>query len=336
MEELPKWNEPIFSTTEAKRQHYVPRTYLSPFMGDDNRIRVFDIVRAKEYRTSLNNVAVEGHYYDLEIDGVDVSVENWLAQLEAEVAPVIKRLLADPSSIEALTLGEEFALSRFVVALIFRTPAFREWEDSRVNTVVHQIKEIVENSLIHEHGCKAGKDKFSELKDNPTHWWLGMGEAPQAGDTSAYMLGETQGFANLIWAAPWRIGRAVGSLKLYASDNPASRYLPPIRPWWEGGAFASHEYYLPLSPDVLLKIERRPYTEDSTNKSDPRGQRRFRDFSEWEVSKTRHIISIEATRYLYGEGMVVPKRCAESCLTHLDQAWRKFAYEDLGFDSDRN
>ncbi len=166
----------------------------------------------------------------------------------------------------------------------------------------------------------------------PTYWWLGETEPPQPPAGSIHMLQEAQGFANILRAAPWRIGYASGSRRLYTSDNPVSGYLRPVRPWWEGGAFGSLDYYLPLSPDILLKIERRPYADESEGYLIPQGQRRNCDFSEWEVSMARHIISYEATRYLYGEGMVVPKQCAEACLSRVDRAMREFAVAYLGFD----
>jgi hypothetical protein len=146
-----------------------------------------------------------------------------------------------------------------------------------------------------------------------------------------FMLGEVQGFANLLVAAPWRIGFAPDSIQLYTSDNPVAGYLNPVRPWWETAAFASLNYFVPLSPKVLLKIERRP---DQKGKGElkPRGERRHEDFSEWEISFARHVVTNDAVKYLYGEGPVVPKDCAASCLERIGRAELEFAIRYLGFD----
>jgi len=133
------------------------------------------------------------------------------------------------------------------------------------------------------------------------------------------MLGEVQGFANLLRAPPWRIGMAPDSTCLYTSDNPVAGYLRPVRPWWEGAAFASHIYIVPLSPKILLRTERRPDQKDD-RELQPRGERRRKDFLEWEISFARHVVTNDTIRYLYGEGPVAPRDCAASCLERIGTA----------------
>ena len=318
------WGEPVLSETEVKRSHYVPRTYLQNFSDQSGQIRVVDFNENKEYRTSPQNIAVESHFYDIDIDidGKVVSSEDWLANLENQAAPLLGKLITNPSSIGSLDDAAEVTLARFVAAFRFRTPAFREWYDAFSHSQVSQIKELVQSQLIHLHGAETGKTIFQEWDTNPDSWWLQQEKPLQPAASSTHMLQETQGFSNLIRAAPWRIGSALGSRLFYTSDNPVSAYLRPVRPWWEVGAFASFEYYLPLSPEVLLKIERRPEGEDNSW-----GQRRHRDFSLWEVSMARHIISRDATRFVYGDGIVVPKQCASGCLKAVAQASRQIAGE---------
>ena len=214
---------------------------------------------------------------------------------------------------------------QIVASLHSRTPAFREWLHSTTSSALSQIKEKVKGGYRHQYG-EEGEEMFNEWE---SEW---EEDTPQPAALSVRMLRETQGFANLVRAAPWRIGYALGPLQLYTSDNPASRHLRPVRPWWDVGGFSSFEYYLPLSPNVLLKIERRPDMEIAQGSASLRGQRRKSDFSEWEVSMARHIVSRSAARYLYGEGIVVPKQCAEACLSQVERAMRKFAATYLGFD----
>jgi len=138
--ETSRWNEPNLGPTETKRQHYVPQFYLRPFAGQDGNIRVADLEGRSEYRTSIKNVAVETHFYDLEVEGLSVSLEGWLARLEGEATPVIRRLIADPESIGSLSLIDELSFGRFLAALKFRTPAYREWEDNVSSSFLPQIK----------------------------------------------------------------------------------------------------------------------------------------------------------------------------------------------------
>lgn len=324
------WNEPNLSPTKAKRQHYVPQLFLRAFSLDD-KIRVVDLNDGKEYRTSTANVAVESHFYNENIADIQFSTEDWLAQLEGYATPVVGKLLDDPNSIKSLPVEEEFFIARFLVALRFRTPVFRDYNNKMFTSILQQIKDMAKNQIYHQHGKKEADTIWEQLRNKPDHWWFNQSEPQQPATTTNFMLGEVQGFANLLRAAPWRIGIAPESIRLYTSDNPVSGYLRPVRPWWEGAAFASFAYFVPLSPRVLLRIDRRPDKKDNA-KLQPQGERCHKDFSEWEISFARHVVTNDAIRYLYGEGPIVPRDCAASCLQRIGEAQLEFAVRYLGFD----
>ena len=326
-----RWNEPILSQTQTKRQHFVPRHYLKPFSRGDGTIRVVDFQEERDYATSLTNAAVQSRFYDVVRDGQDYSAEDWLADLENNAASALRRLLDNPSSIASFTDEDEDALSRFVAALIFRTPSKRQEIDRHLGEVFSQIERTLKGQFVHQHGEAEGLAEYEQWQAKPFHEKYGEHESPQPADTTNSLLGEVQGFANLLRAAPWRIGSVIGSLRLYTSDNPVSRFLRPIRPSWESEAFSSFDYFLPLSPNILLKIDRRHDSLNSKEDADLRGARRKRDFSEWEVSMARHIVSCDATRYLYGDGTLVSKDCAVSCLSRVEMTTRRFAEKYLGY-----
>lgn len=330
MDNLKFWNEPNLSPTKVKRQHYVPQLLLRAFAVDE-KVRVIDLNEGKEYRTSIANAAVEGHFYDEKIADFYLSTEDWLAQLEGDAASVVGKLLNDPDSVTSLSDDEEFSIARFLVALRFRTPVFRDYNDKLFTSILLQIKVMAKKQIYHQHDKKKADAIWEEIKDNPDHWWFKESEPQQPSTTTNFILGEVQGFANLLRAAPWHIGMAPDSIRLYTSDNPVAGYLRPVRPWWEGAAFASFTYFVPLSPKILLKIERRPDRKDK-EELQPRGERRRNDFSEWEISFARHIVTNDAIRYLYGEGPIVPRDCAASCLERIGKAQLEFAIRYLGFD----
>jgi hypothetical protein len=325
------WNEPILSPTNVIRQHYVPQVLLRAF-AVDGKVRVVDLdIEGKEYKTSTANIAVEKHFYDIDLADIRVSTEDWLAQLEGDATPVIKKLVDDPSSITTLAVEDEFYIARFIVALRFRTPSFRDWNEEMVTSILKQIKEMIKEQVYHQHEKKEADAIWEEMERKPDHWWFNEPEPHQSATTATFMLSEVQGFSNLIRAAPWRIGTAPDSIGLYTSDNPVSGYLTPVRPWWEGAAFASFTYFVPLSPKILLIIERRP-DRGNSKEIQPQGERRRSDFSEWEISFARHVVTHNARRYLYGEGLVVPRDCAISCLERINRAKMEFAIRYLGFD----
>ena len=326
------WNEPVLGQTQTKRQHYVPRFYLKPFGRPDSKLRVSDLQEDREYVSSVENVAVQSRFYDVDLGGHAYSAEDWLGELEGDAATVLRCLIDDPSAISILTWDQENALARFIAALIVRTPRKRQELDNALDDVFSQIEQNLEGQFVSQFGEKQGLAKFTEWQAKPFHERYEEEEPNQPASTTNYLLSEVQGLANLLRAAPWRIGNTSEHKRLYTSDNPVSRYLRPVRPWREVGAFSSFDYFLPLSPEVLLKIERRPDTADLGKAASPWGERRKKEFSGWEISMARHIITRDAPRYLYGDGLVVPKLCAASCLDRIELATRDFAAKYLGYD----
>lgn len=324
------WNEPNLGPTRARRQHYVPRLLLRAFVVDE-KIRVFDLDKNEDFRTSISNTAVENRFYDENIADFHLSTEDWLAQLEGKAAPILNILIENPDIVLSLSPEEECNLARFLVALRFRTPAFRKYNEKLSETVLSQIKDMAKKQIYHQRGRGEADTIWKKIEKKPDHWWLNEQEPQQSVSTVNFMLGEIQGFANLLRAAPWRVGFTRSSLQLYTSDNPVAGYLYPVSPRWEGAAFASICYFIPLSPKVLLKIDRRPDQKDK-EKLQPQGERRHTDFSEWEISFARHVVTNDASRYLYGDGPVVSRECASSCLERIGRAQLEFAVRYLGFD----
>lgn len=324
------WSEPNLSLTNVKRQHYVPRLFLSPF-ATEGKVRVFDLKEGKEHRTSLAKIAVEKGFYDIDIKGINLSTENWLAKLEGDALPVINKLIDNPENILSFSIKEEFLMARFLVALRFRTPAFRDHNEKMSATFLQQCKDMIRKQIYHQHNKKEADAIWSEMKEKPDHWWFNEQQPRQPAEITNFMLGEVQGFANILWGAPWRIGFTPDSMRLYTSDNPVAGYLRPIRLWGEGAAFSSFDYFVPLSPRVLLKIERRPDKKDK-EKTELRGERRHKDFSEWEISFAQHVITNDAVRCIYGEGPIVDKSSAASYLQRIAKAELEFAVEYLGYD----
>jgi len=324
------WNEPRLKPTQAKLQHYVPRLFLRAFATDD-KIRVTDLDNGREYWTSVEKAAAESHFYNENIADMYLSSEDWLAELEGNAAPVLRKLVNDPNSITSLPIEEEVCFTRFLAALRFRTPAFREYTDKLSDSLIEKTKEKKKKQIYHQNTREKANSIWKEIKDKPDHWWYNDSAPRQPAGMINFMLGEVQGFANLLRAAPWCIGFVPDSIQLYTSDNPVASYLRAVRPWWERASFSSLTYFIPLSPKILLRIERRP-DQKKGEKLQPQGERHLKDFSEWEISFAQHVVTRETLRHLYGEGQIIPRDCASTCLERIDQAQLDFAVEYLGFD----
>ncbi|MAH38912.1 MAG: hypothetical protein CL873_00015 [Dehalococcoidales bacterium] len=69
----------------------------------------------------------------------------------------------------------------------------------------------------------------------------------------------------------------------------------PVRPWWKGGAFAYHLYFLALFPTVFIVIGRRPDAKD-VEELKPQGARHNKKFTAWEIYFARHLMTRKAKR----------------------------------------
>lgn len=314
-----RWNEPILAPTEVKRQHYVPRMYLRTFTRGDELIQVWDLDDGRSFSTTLENVAVMGRYYDIEVDEVGtVSPEDWLASVESAAVPVIRKLVDAPTTVTDLAPVEENELARFLGAMAFRVPSFRSWNQKSMDGVLEKIKDMARGVLFNRlaPNQEIAEDIWAAWKEKPDHWWFGETEPFTPEMLTASMLSEVQGWANLIRSMNWTVGRVPSSTGLYTSDNPMAPWVDPVRLWWDKPAFANIDYFVPLSPSVLMLIQRRRGRGD-TPRSFP-GSRSTKHFSQWEASFARHVLSNTATRYLFGVEPVVSRDCATTCLERIE------------------
>jgi hypothetical protein len=311
------WNEPVLAPTDVKRQHYVPKVYLRAFADHSQQIRVVDLDEGREYRTSVDNVALQGRFNDVEVDGVVLSTESWLSGLEGQVGTILEKLIDDPAQIASLTGDEQIHLARFLAAMRFRVPAFRQMVEALSRDMVSFAKGIAKEMVTNKQDPETASRIWAEWETNADEWWLGQAEALNTAAVAASTLAEAQGYANLFLAMPWRVGRIPSSSRLYTSDTPVYGYLRPVHPWWEHGGFASLTYYVPLSPSVLLRID--PLRVRKDQPVETPGVRDHKDFSGWHVGMSLSIISAHATRFLYGDGLVMGRDSARRDLADYER-----------------
>ena len=85
---------------KTKNQHYVPRVYLKRFTDSNGQIHVFNIETQQSFRTSVENVGTERHFYDipetiLENPGPsydEQAIEKFLSDIESVTASIFRRI----------------------------------------------------------------------------------------------------------------------------------------------------------------------------------------------------------------------------------------------------
>ncbi len=136
---------------DTKKQHYVPRFLLRNFIsngGKGKHLFVYEKRTGKTFRTSPENIAHENWFYKIG----DNCYENEFAELESEVAPIIKKIIQE-ESIRSLTLEERVLISKFTIIQFTRT---RGAVDDYKNTLLLPslrwgIKKLIEHGKIPPH-----------------------------------------------------------------------------------------------------------------------------------------------------------------------------------------
>jgi len=302
------WKEPNLAPTNVVRQHTAARMYLSHF-AVDGHIAVYDFDKDRQFDASVNDVAVQTGFYNVYVGRRKLSTETWLSAIEGAASAIIRRVVGSPNELLALPAADEEALSRFICAQMFRVQAFRDRDAAMRQQLLDRVKEAGRAFLERTETPEDAEKIWAAWATKPDEWFLREEEPYQPAKTATFMLSEVQGFANALRQMPWRIGIVDPGLSLYTSDNAVSKHpvptirFNPFQMWW---------YFLPLAPLVLLQIGPR-FAEEGQPK------RVVKDFTAWETSFARHIVSKGASRFLYGPGPYLAKECAAACLSRLDQ-----------------
>ncbi len=282
----------VYGLTEAKRQHHVPEMYLRAFAeAGDGIVPWQDLETGCTGRASVNNLGLEKNYYDFDFQGVTVSAEPWLADVEANAAPWL-RLLRETSEGGAITPEGMLHLSRFAAAQFFRSSSFRSWLERYEADLRTRIKEFARDML--------PREVFQLREDQPHEVWLGQETSEDAAvPDSLWMLEGTQGYANLlVFCMDWTLLEAPDGARFYTSDTPLARRTSHLDDGVLPGSFVSYDYYLPISPLRALRIRpRRGFGSDLRLASILR-----KKASKWEVSLANSLQSASAVRFLYGRG----------------------------------
>ena len=324
--------ESNLAPTHVKRQHYVPQMYQKAFARDDGRIvTVHDLQDDRRFDASTAKVAVGRGFYDIEDTETPVSAENWLSKIEGAVAPVLSRLVENPSELVDLHTDEEVALARFLVTLYLRVPAYREGHQRRTDDAMAQVTAFM-NRVLAERASPGTSGATESRPSFGERWWAAHEEFRADAQLTASVLAGVAGFANLLRVKPWRIGCVPRGTRLYTSDNPMSWWIKPVRPWWEHGSLDYLDFWIALSPRVLLRLGRARFPDEvlDAGNLEPQGPRALRNFTKHETSVARHVITLRAERFLIGDALPVSRACARNCIASIEEGMRITA-DEFGF-----
>lgn len=140
--------------TEKKNQHYIPKFYLRNFsyQGNGNQIGIFNMMNDLYFPTAkLKTQGSKNFFY-----GTDGIVENKLADIEGELARVIKQIV-DTKSVPRKGSKDHLYLIYFVLITDFRNPV---WIEKVKNRLFETDKRLLELDSATE---------VDKLNPKPTH-----------------------------------------------------------------------------------------------------------------------------------------------------------------------
>lgn len=113
---------------EPRRHHYVPRCLMRQFAVERRvgqfQIQTFDKSNDRTFTTAIENVAVEADFNALERDGVRVSLEAGMGQIESGAAGPIARIVRD-SVMNGMALEDRAAVDLFCALQFARGTGMR-------------------------------------------------------------------------------------------------------------------------------------------------------------------------------------------------------------------
>ncbi|HXT33988.1 MAG TPA: DUF4238 domain-containing protein [Chloroflexota bacterium] len=223
--------------TQTKAQHTVPQFYLRRFASNQARnpskltIWCLDKVTGQERQQKIRNVGYENKFYNhVRADGVSVSIEDTLAEIEGRFAPAVEAICNDVS-IPAIE-RHQVTLAHFVASQMLRTTIFRQQ--------VHDITALA-NDVFTREGSPA---PFN----------------PDANDYAAFqnefLLKQTHTMARHLCNLKWALMPNPTKDPYWTSDHPVFRHNQNRDHFaaTQGIASPGVEIYLPLSPWLALMM----------------------------------------------------------------------------------
>lgn len=116
---------------KAEVQHYVPQVLLRMHVKDasakkgSEQVWCFDKKTDKVFSPNIKGVLAGSRFYEVEVEGETLSLEEPLTAIEGQMSPVLARLVRD-QRLADLTNEVRFTIASFCAVQFIRTQAFRD------------------------------------------------------------------------------------------------------------------------------------------------------------------------------------------------------------------
>jgi len=215
-----------------KNQHYVPQFLLRNFStGNKKRVFTFDKSNGKQFLSSTRNLASETKFYDVELDGKQLSFDPFLTRMEASVSGIIKSVVKRESLVH-LTEKDRVSLSLFSAVQQLRVKGTRQ----RMASINNGIRRVLA-----ERGIEPG-DVVPEMTPEDIK------------RQSIAQISEAKQTAKHFHDKSWILYRAPKQSPFITSDNPIVLHNLAMLPEHRGSGLTSPgvEVHFPISKRLSI------------------------------------------------------------------------------------
>jgi hypothetical protein len=250
----------------AKGQHVIPRLHLQHFAGTQpaGQVWTYDAAQGKSWSTIPEETAVQTHFYSAERDdgSMDTRLEDFLAGVESNAAPVYERLLnrvipKDPQA--------RMDFAQFLALMHVRTPGMRRMYGEiagrgvQIHNYAYASNDKAFETLIRGVEKDRGEQIDPALKEKVRQGMLDPSsyEIVVSKERTLHALSASDKITPLLFEMKWAL--AVPEKDFFVtSDNPVVRDVDPKtrNPIYGDGGFLNRtaEVSFPLSPHLLLLL----------------------------------------------------------------------------------
>jgi len=246
----------------TKNQHYVPQFYLRKFVNIEDGLEILDCERRKVVAArSPKSVCNEEYYYSTnnQRDEVSQALEKEFQRIESEISKVYDDIARKFVNFEQITESDKMLVATFMSLQYLRGPYMRKQIQKMNEQMIKQIAKLhFGSSYISESFDQYEKEtgeKLTEGQRNEIIEFAQKGEYEvETGNVAhLHLIGEMEGFRNLLFGKEWLVYISKSSKKFITSDSPVIELFPE---WtgkiFYGPTFLQRTHQFAMTPDILI------------------------------------------------------------------------------------
>lgn len=270
-----------------ERQHYVPQSLLRHFTYNKKKslIWAYDKSNDKQFSNNISKICAGRGFYDINIDGEELSIEKALSQIEGDAAKIIKNIIRH-KTLNLLNEHTFDTLATFITLQFLRTKEYRQ-------RYTHLIK-ISKQHFIDKFGDISGIEDYFKSNNTPEF------------DEKLFcfsIMGKIDEFLPHFKNKNWLLFETNSSNPFYISDNPVTLQNQKDFGFYGniGIGVPNIEISIPLSTTLCLWITCPLIAEElqKSLKTDPKNEELLAHLSAWKTGNSLFLDSEHVKRFNY-------------------------------------